>query len=223
MNGLGDSLSRSLGGDWCLGHTVTPGSPVVAALAALDKLHRGVVLVGATGKVQHMNRAATAMCARGTGLVVLRGCLEFTGRAIQQRFEQFLEQARDLDGGASLVLTVSGARQQETLRVLVSALDICVDGVADPAPPRYCVFIYEPDAGRRALPAKVLSQLYGLTPAEVRLVNALFIGRPLKDAASQVGITVNTAKSVLKSVFAKCSVGSQAELLQLLALGPRTL
>ena len=54
-------------------------------------------------------------------------------------------------------------------------------------------------------------------------MNALFVGMSLRTAAGQAGITLNTAKSTLKKVFAKCAVGSQAGLLQLLALGPRTL
>jgi DNA-binding CsgD family transcriptional regulator len=141
------------------------------------------------------------------------------GRDAARRYEQFLASAADLDGSACLMLCVAAPSHREDYRVLVSPLNSDGDRTAA----AYCVFIYEPGAGHRPLPAKVLAQLYGLTPSEARLVNALFVGSSLRDAAQQVGVTLNTAKSTLKKAFAKCEVGSQAELLQLLALGPRTL
>jgi DNA-binding CsgD family transcriptional regulator len=45
----------------------------------------------------------------------------------------------------------------------------------------------------------------------------------LQTAADRCGIGMNTAKTHLKHVFTKCGVCSKAELLRLLALGPRTL
>lgn len=187
--------------------------------SALDKLNRGVVLIDGAAQVWFANRAAGAMLAQRAGLSLRAGRLAFRGCEVSRRFEQFLARASDQDGGGSLVLMVVGPPQQDAYRVLVSPLEQCGSG-ADAA---YCVFIYQPDAGNQPLPNKVLAQLYGLTPSESRLVNALFVGKPLSDAARQVGVTVNTAKSVLKKVFAKCGVASQAQLLQLLALGPRTL
>lgn len=66
-----------------------------------------------------------------------------------------------------------------------------------------------------------LKQLLGLTPAESRLVAELFMtaGR-LDDVAAARGITHETARSQLRSVFQKCNVSSQAELVRLVAFGP---
>lgn len=195
-----------------------PAAAATAAVAVLDKLNRGVLLVDAAGIILLGNRAAQAMLAERGTLVVRRGRLEFSDRTANDRFGLYLANESDADGSRSLVLQVAAPRPRGAYRVLVSALD-----AQDDAGCVHCVFIYEPEAGHRPLPAKVLAQLYGLTPAEARLVNSLFVGMSLRAAAAQAGITLNTAKSTLKKVFAKCSVGSQAELLQLLALGPRTL
>lgn len=189
-----------------------------AARATLDKLNRGVFLVTASGNVGFANRAGRAMLGRG-GLAVKHGRLEFADAEVQERFATFLAESSDADGGPSLVLRVQGPRQRGAWRVLVSALDIGSGGSGA----AYSVFVYEPDAGQRPLPAKVLRALYGLSPAEARLANELFVGRSVQEAAAALGVTVNTARSTLKRVFGKCAVGSQAELLQLLALGPRTL
>jgi DNA-binding CsgD family transcriptional regulator len=190
-----------------------------AVLATLDKLNRGVLLVTAVGRIIIMNRAAAAMLSRGGGLAVHANRLEFRNRTLRERYAAFLAQATDGDGGTSLVLRASGPLQLGDYRVLVSPLD---DPSAEDGP-SHCIFIYEPDAGRRRLPLKVLAQLYGLAPAEARFTNELFVGKSVQQAAGEVGVTGNTARSTLKRIFAKCSVSSQAELLQLLALGPRTL
>lgn len=189
-----------------------------AALATLDKLNRGVVLLSSGGEVGFANRAARSMVSRSDGFALRAGRLEFADPAVQRRYLRFLEQARDSDGGSSLVLRVPRLRQQGAYRVLVSALE--TDAGATPT--GYSVFVYEPDAGQRRLPAKVLAILYGLSPSEARLANELFAGRSVQEAATVLEITVNTARSALKRIFGKCGVRSQAELLQLLALGPRT-
>jgi DNA-binding CsgD family transcriptional regulator len=155
------------------------------------------------------------MLGRGDGLALRRGRLEFADPSIQDRYQHFIERARDTDGGSSLVLRVHGQGPTGAYRVLVSALET-VQSAA------FSVFVYEPHAGRRHLSSKVLAALYGLCPSEARLANELFAGRSVQQAAAALDITANTARSTLKRIFAKCAVGSQAELLQLLALGPRT-
>lgn len=222
MQVAGESNGRVVAEAWLRPVPAIPPSPstpvATAAVAALDRLDRGVLLLDATGVVLVANRAAQSMLAERGPFVVRRGRLEFVDRCANGRWCLFLANESDADGSRSLVLQVAAPRPRGACRVLVSALD-----AGDGAACGYCVFVYEPEAGHRPLPGKVLAQLYGLTPAESRLVNALFVGMSLRAAATQAGITLNTARSTLKKVFAKCAVGSQAGLLQLLALGPRTL
>jgi DNA-binding CsgD family transcriptional regulator len=196
-----------------------PSLITCAATATLDKLNRGVLLIRGDGGIAFINRTARAMITLQDGVGARDGRLEFLQRSVQARFEAFLGQHADTDGEASLVLVAGGPRQRGAYRVLVSPLDLGVE----PEGPSHCVFIYEPDAGRRELPNKVLAQLYGLTAGEARLTKELFGGRSLVESAVASSISVNTARSVLKRIFAKCGVGSQSQLLLLLALGPRTL
>jgi DNA-binding CsgD family transcriptional regulator len=196
-----------------------PGAIERAATATLDKLNRGVLLIRSDGGIAFMNRAARVMLDRRDGLVAPGGRLGFQQRSVQARFDAFLVGHADDDGEASLVLVAGGHPERGAYRVLVSPIDVGV-GSDNPS---YCVFIYEPDAGRLELPKKVLKQLYGLTAGEARLANELFVGKSLQDAAAALSITANTARTKLKRIFSKCAVASQGELLQLLSLGPRTL
>lgn len=184
-----------------------------AAFAVLEKLNRGVLLLDADGVVRFMNGAARVMLNRSHGLTLRERRLVFAESAAATAFEACVERKAD-----SLLLRVGGPNHaHRPYAVLVSVL-----GGQD-APGGFCVFIHEPLGRQRPVPAQVLRELYGLTAAEARLTNALYVGQSLQSAAGTVGIAHNTAKSVLKRVFVKCEVGTQAELLQMLSLGPRTL
>jgi DNA-binding CsgD family transcriptional regulator len=192
-----------------------------AALATLDKFNRGVFLLDDNGAVCFANRAAEAMVAKNDGLLLRRGRLQFTAVDANAVFEVFLANVRYASDSGGLVLRAERSRLKQPYRVLVSRL--AHRHKRDGSRAGYCVFVYEPNGGHQPVAASVLRQLYGLTPAEARLANELFGGQSLIESAKTSGISVNTAKSMLKRIFTKCAVHSQPELLLLLSLGPRTL
>ena len=61
-----------------------------------------------------------------------------------------------------------------------------------------------------------LSQLYGLTPAEVRLAKAFLAEASIRDAATSEGLTNGTARQYLKRIFKKTGTHNQAQLMRLL-------
>lgn len=60
---------------------------------------------------------------------------------------------------------------------------------------------------------------YGLTPREAQLCTRLASGKSLSTIAEEMGISVETARQYLKSVFAKTDTSRQAELVILLSSG----
>jgi DNA-binding CsgD family transcriptional regulator len=58
---------------------------------------------------------------------------------------------------------------------------------------------------------------FSLTPAERRLANHIAAGTSLRDSANQTGITYQTARNQLKSIFAKTRTHRQSELVALRA------
>ncbi len=197
-----------------------------AAEAVLDKLNRGVVIFDADGSVRYANDAALRAAHACEAISIVDGHLGFSEPVAQARFEAFLQLGRErADGGAgqpSVVMRVSAGAARPPFRVLLSPLGAIGDSVASTQPSQHVLMIYEPHGGRH-FPKRILRELYGLSDAEADLTLLLFEGESL-DAASQcLHISVNTAKTHLHHVFVKCDVHSQGELLQLLALGPRTL
>lgn len=76
------------------------------------------------------------------------------------------------------------------------------------------VFIQEVGA-QQPLPGAVLVQLYGLTPAETRLIGLLARGHTLEAAADALGIALSTARTHLARIFHKTGTSRQAELVRL--------
>lgn len=59
---------------------------------------------------------------------------------------------------------------------------------------------------------ELLMQRFELTRAEARLTQSLVLGKALEAAADDIGITVSSARTYLKRVFAKTDCKRQAEL-----------
>lgn len=83
------------------------------------------------------------------------------------------------------------------------------------------VFIQNPSE-RRGVAADALIELFGFTPAEAKLASALSRGHSLESAAQLLGLSVQTERSYLKSIFRKAEVNRQQDLAQLLASLPST-
>jgi DNA-binding CsgD family transcriptional regulator len=83
----------------------------------------------------------------------------------------------------------------------------------------FVIIFYGPLAWR-GISVDVLVQLYGLTPAQADVARSLFAGQSVEETAAALGLSLNTVRTHLKSIFTRCSVQSQRELLHLLATGP---
>ncbi len=91
--------------------------------------------------------------------------------------------------------------------------------VADVFAPSASVVILTP-LERPAIPeAAVLQGLFDFTPAESRLAHAIGSGHSPREAAEHLSISEETARTVLKRVFAKMGISRQSDLIALLA-GP---
>jgi DNA-binding CsgD family transcriptional regulator len=63
--------------------------------------------------------------------------------------------------------------------------------------------------------SQTMLQLMGLTQAEARLASRIGHGLSPRDAGSELGITENSARSLLKDIFAKLDIQRQSQLAHL--------
>ncbi len=85
----------------------------------------------------------------------------------------------------------------------------------EPEPPAALIFVTDPER-EHVVPSQVLQRLYGLTGAESEMAMLIAQGHGLAYAAEQLRVTLNTAKTHQRQIFAKTGVHRQAELVRLL-------
>ena len=64
-----------------------------------------------------------------------------------------------------------------------------------------------------------LRDFYGMTAAQARLAGAIYSGQTISDAADELHISINTARTHMRGIYARTGVNTQSELISLLASG----
>ena len=196
----------------------------VALQKIFDVLPCGVALVLRDLQVWSMNARARAWVEQSNGLTIVEQRLTCMDGRSQQRLQSSIQQlqaALARDAAASTSISLRAARAEGVdLQLQITPLSFShgADSVQDA--PAYCIWIFDV-AGGKCISKNMLRELHGLTAAEADVAAALYRGLSIEDAGKELRVSVNTVKTHLKRVFQKCEVRSQAELLQMLALGPR--
>ena len=78
-------------------------------------------------------------------------------------------------------------------------------------------WVIQPGATFTAAPdTATLVIMFELIPAEARLVGELARGRTVEEAAADLGLSVSSARTYLKTVFSKTGVNRQVDLVRLI-------
>ena len=85
--------------------------------------------------------------------------------------------------------------------------------------PAIAVFITDPEDGGAAVRPERLVSLYGLTHAEATLGSMLVGGATVESAADQLGISVLTARTQIKSILRKTDTHRQTDFIRLVMGG----
>ncbi len=189
-----------------------------AARAALDHIDLAIVLLHADRRVLLSNSAALRAQARGDCFHIRAQKLHLADRPCQHALEEFLAKGATTPPSPNGPICVASRDNGSSCYFLFAEWLRFPSACGDIA----SLQIHEPRLAGQMDP-DLLGKLYGLTKMESSLVVALYSAPILQIAADQCGIALNTAKTHLKHVFTKCGVHSKAELLRLLALGPRML
>lgn len=189
-------------------------------VAVIHRLRRAVLLLDDERRVLFANESARRMMAEGDAFRETDGMLELRTPARMQRLQAYLAgQAADAPDPQRLLLKLERSNGHPAYRMLLMKLD---PGTCNGSRACHLMTVFDPHAAR-AVEREVLLGLYGLTPAEAEIAAQLFSGLNVNDTAAVIGSSPRTVRAHLRSIFRKCEVESQAQLLKLLALGPRNL
>lgn len=182
-------------------------------LAALDRLAQATLIVEGSGGVVYANPSAETLLREGGCLTLNHGRLTAMDTARRERLSQLIAGAVAVPKSDSMRLDRGCGKAPLTLTALPLAPH---SPLALPwARPMALVFVSDPDK-TPADTAAQWRQLYGFSPAETRLAEALVGGSNPSEYAQTHGVTLNTVRTQLKALLAKTGTRRQAELVRLL-------
>jgi DNA-binding CsgD family transcriptional regulator len=179
----------------------------VLLLAALSRMGRSAVIVGAEGRVLHFNDEAEVLLstpppAIGRPVAHLLGANGVVRELVARMI-----------AAEVAVIGEPVALDNEGRTLIVQAMRLENEMVGEPA---VLLLLTDPMRDQRGRPSAGL-QVLGLTPGEARVAALVGSGRPVKDAAGELGITESTARSALKVAYEKLRIGKQSELAKIVA------
>jgi DNA-binding CsgD family transcriptional regulator len=200
---------------------------------AVDSLRQGILVFDASGHVLSANATArrTIESCADVRLVAMPGVpfgrlrLRVRRTASQLQLERALRESasrvptlatatnRDPRGTHAVVLSDDSGRARLILQL--SPIPSTIGGRATDERPAVIGLLI--DRGTvPVLDPQVLCDLFGLTDAESRVAGAYLRVDTVKDVAAMLGVSVNTVKTHLGSVYVKTGCTRQAQLVRLL-------
>lgn len=171
--------------------------------AHFDSLRCGLIVCDPAGRVHWLNRSAEALVRRAGALQLAASGLR--ARSAAETDMLLRELAAASAGGADGVRYLRLGQGADTLHMAIQAA----------AQPSTVMLVLTPAQGSSDMSPDALVRMFGLTPAEARLVGALVTGTTVEQYAQHRGISIGTARGQLKQVQAKTGARRQPDLVRL--------
>lgn len=190
------------------------GSGVVDALRkeALDRVPQGMLALDVHGRILLMNGSAQSAVADKTAFRVRNGRLQCADTAVQARLEVCIKDALRRRGSQGGVLLAGRGLTRYSLMVTPARTESRDESAAFVP-----VFIARLGADHTDASIAQFPALFSLTLSEARIAAGLVRGRALKDIAMQLRMTYESARFLVKQIFVKVGVHTQAGLVALLS------
>jgi DNA-binding CsgD family transcriptional regulator len=187
-----------------------------SVLEILNKLSHGVVILDGAGKHLAVNRFAERLLNRPYRISIRGDRLKAIDAGVDQQLNALIGQcAATASGNGQFqggTISIPGDQDLAPLRLNVYPLKLPPD-TFNLGRSAVVVFLLGP-TNAMEIDDIVLRTTFGLTAAESRLTAILLRGATIGEATQKLTISRNTARSQLKSVFAKVGVHRQAELVR---------
>lgn len=184
----------------------------LGALEAFEVSGRGAALINRSGKIFRLNKLAEEILK--DHVRVVKGRLiakDLTGIAA---FEQAVSRLLNVESPAvEPPIALARPGRLPLLLYPTKLSSVARNALADC---QVMVVLVDPELGRRP-PTAAVQMAFHLTDAEARLAVQLATGEALEKVADRLGITKETSRTQLKSIFAKIGCHRQAELVAVLS------
>jgi DNA-binding CsgD family transcriptional regulator len=186
-----------------------------AALDVLEHTQVATLVLGRSGAILYANRIAEALLRAGDAISSVGSSLTVADHAASDRLLSCVRSAVDAafrgrgNGGGTISLRRG---ERLPLYVVVAPFRAAREGFG-PQAPAAILFIRDPE--KPAPQTAMLQALFGLTATEASIAALLAGGRPIDSIAATHRISLNTARTHVKSVMAKTGTSRQAQFVAL--------
>jgi DNA-binding CsgD family transcriptional regulator len=180
---------------------------------SFDQIGKAVVAIDAMGRLIHANAAAQQLL--GTSIHIAGGRLAFRDRQAAAEYGKVIDRLTGLGPGKTLRAPPIVARRENAAPIVIRILPVDGEARSPFLSARALVLLSEIVAPARS-DWQAFGRAFGLTPAEARLAALLATGQSLEKAAEALGVTRETARSRVKSIFQKTDTHRQGALVALL-------
>lgn len=196
-------------------HTQTLHTKAELGAMAIDALALAMLIVDDKGAILHLNAGAECLLnSQVSGLTGISGRLSAVDTSNKNRLAALILAATGYPAvGGAMCLDEKPSRS-----VFITPLPAASPFAKDWQTPLALVLVIE--AGNNLSTLPLLGKLYDLTPAELRVASALLAGQSPEQYALEAGVTQNTVRSQLKSLFRKTGTRRQSELVAVLSRVP---
>lgn len=188
----------------------------------INRMLLGIVSFTQTGQILEMNQEAKRILGEKDGIRLSGNTLTADsvqeGRELQRMLKQaFAEHPSEQEEGPGVVQALSITRPsgRAKLGVLIRAIPLGQWSESRQRPGTV-VFLRDPESSGAQPSQELVRRLFGLTRMEAQLALLLTEGLTLDEAAEQMNVRRNTARTHLRSIFSKTGVTRQTMLVRLL-------
>ena len=187
---------------------------------SIDALTSALILLNHNGKVVFLNAAAERLLKQCRGLYVRRNRLCAMRHADSLQLERLTKEAIGKNGRRPVggAVTIQQGLGEQPLQVAAAPLPLDNPGTIVSGLEAAAVLVIHNPSEQIHVPQEIICTMFGLTPAESQLLLALGNGQTLRQFSDEHRVTRNTARTHLKSVFAKTGTSKQSDLVRLLSV-----
>ncbi len=198
--------ARNMGKAWKLAKTQAHISSSHNENYIFEHLPWAVFSADHKGRIVPQNENAKNLVFSGSPLALIEGRLLTASNGVNNTIVNFAKRA------------IAGHAGSMALRMENSHTPFIMQSMPVPGKQEAFLFIRDPRQSS-ALFEHVLPNLFGLSAAEIRVINVLAMGKNLQSVAEDLQISRNTVRNHLQNIFHKTNTQSRTELLvQILGL-----
>lgn len=186
---------------------------------AVNRMEVGTITLDESGAIIDTNAVSDEILKEGDGLRIARGMIEATDGQENRRLQRLIRQAvmghHAIAAAIVEAMPIKRSRDRHRLGLLVRTVLLSDWSEDNKRRPAVTLFLRDPDRKPQGA-QEMMRKLFDLTPAESAIALLLMNGLTLEETAEESGISKNTARTHLRSIFAKTGATRQATLVRIL-------